>query len=101
MCKKHKTEDHVMVVILPSYNLQVVGQLALWTNFLSIVKKQIPGQNILKVEKFQNLVENDVMHVENTVLQSLRIFYIIVLRAEIVTTFDSKMVAVFTRNAKT
>ena len=99
MCKK--TEDHVMVVILPSYNLQVVGQLALWTNFLSIVKKQIPGQNILKVEKFQNLVENDVMHVENTVLQSLRIFYIIVLRAEIVTTFDSKMVAVFTRNAKT
>ena len=38
--------------------------------------------------------------VENIALQSLLIFYIIVLRAEIVTTFDSKMVAISTRNTK-
>ena len=35
---------------------------------------------------------------ETIALQSLQIFHIIVLRAEIVTTFGSKMVTIFTRN---
>ena len=38
---------------------------------------------------------------ENIALQSLQLFYIIVLRAEIVTTFGSKMVTISTRNTKT
>ena len=37
---------------------------------------------------------------ENIALQSLQIFYIIVLRAEIATTFGSKMVEISTRNTK-
>ncbi len=45
-----------------------------------VKKPEILVKNFPKVAKFQNLVENDVLHVlENIVLQSLQIFYIIVL----------------------
>ena len=39
--------------------------------------------------------------VENIALKSLQIFYIIVLRVEIATTFGSKRVKISTRNTKT
>ena len=42
-------------------------------NFISGQKSQVPGKNLLKVVKFQNLVENVVM-CENITLQSLQIF---------------------------
>ena len=45
--------------------------------------------------KFQNLVKTMC---ENIAFQCLQISYIIVLRAEIATTFGSKMVTIFTRN---
>ena len=37
---------------------------------------------------------------ENIALQSLQIFYIIALRSKIAASFDSKMVAISTRNTK-
>ncbi len=54
------------------------------------------------VAKIQNLAEKfNVCMVCVIVLQSLQIFYIIVLRAEIATTtYGSKMVAISTRNKK-
>ncbi len=60
-------------------------------------KNEIPGKNLLKVAKFQNLVENIVMCGKYS-LTKFANFLIIVLRAEIVTTFGSKMVTISARN---
>ncbi len=56
-------------------------------NFNLVKKNQIPGKNLLKVVKFQNLVEKCV---ENIALcTTFANFLITVLRAEIDTTFGS------------
>ena len=54
-------------------------------------------KNLLKVVKFQHLVEN-VVFLESITLQSLQIFYAIVLRGEIFTTFCSKNNSNFNKN---
>ncbi len=63
-------------------------------------KNNIPGKNLLEVVKFQNLVKKCCNVWENIALQSFQICSVIVLRAEIVTTFRSKMEAISTSNKK-
>ena len=56
-------------------------------------KNEIPGKNLLKVVKFQNLVEKCSMCGQYSLKKFVK-FLIIVLRAGIVTTFGSKMVTI-------
>ncbi len=60
-------------------------------------KNQISGKNLLKVVKFQNLVENVVVCGKYS-LTKFSSFLIIVLHVEIGTTFNSKMVTISTCN---
>ncbi len=60
-------------------------------------KNEIPQKNLSKVVKFKNLVENVVMCGKYS-LTKFANFRIIVLGAEIDTTFGSKMVAISARN---
>ncbi len=56
------------------------------------------GKNI--VLKYDFWLKNVVMCEKYNLIQSLQIFYIIILRAEIAITFGSKMVAISRRNTK-
>ena len=62
-------------------------------------KKQISGKNLLKVVTFHNLVEKccNVWKIYNLTKFAN---FLIVLRAEIVTTFGSKMITIFRRDTK-
>ncbi len=57
------------------------------------------GKNLLKVVKFQNLVENVMCRKYNLI--KFANFLIVVRRAEIVTTFGTNMVTTSTHNTKT
>ncbi len=65
-----------------------------------LLKNEIPGNDLLKIVKFQNLVEKCCNVWKIQPFQSLQIIYIIVLRVEIATTFGSKMVTISARNTK-
>ena len=60
-------------------------------------KNEIPGKNLLDVAKFQNFDENVVMCGRHS-LTKFANFLIILLRAEIVTIFEPKVVAISARN---
>ena len=59
-------------------------------------KNEIPGKNLLKVVKFQNLVEKYVMCGKYSLTKFCKFSH--VLRAKILTTFGSKMVTLSARN---
>ena len=62
-------------------------------------KNEFSGRNLLKVVKFQNLIEKCCLMCEKYSLTKFANF-LIVLSAEIVTAFGSKMVTISTRSTK-
>ncbi len=67
---------------------------------LDLVKKRNSRKEPFKSSKIPKFVERYCKVCIYIALQNLQIFYIIVLRAEIATTFGSKMVTISTRSTK-
>ncbi len=64
-------------------------------------KYQIPGKNLPKVAKFQNLVVKSCIKYGKYSLASSQIFYIFVISVEIATIFDPKVIVISARIANT
>jgi hypothetical protein len=80
--------------------LAVNGQVALKTIFLS---RQIQAKTKFLDEPFKSskipkILSRNAVNTKNMALRSLQVFYTFVLRVEIATIFEPKMVAISARN---